>query len=155
FPLPFLSSIYGEEEEGDRRRKLEEILTKAAKFSRDAQTNRGGWGYVAAREGGGFDEGSVTVTQVQALRAARNAGIAVPPEAIRDAQKYLKDSTNSEGGVIYSLARGGGGGPARPALTAAAICCGHSTGDYNSETIKKWLLYCRNHLGTSGARIGG
>src|SRR5262249_9782151 len=92
FPLLFLSSVYGEEEEGDRRKKLEDILVRAAKFSRDAQTNRGGWGYVSARDGGGFDEGSVTITQVQALRAARNAGIVVPQDAIKDAIKYLKDS---------------------------------------------------------------
>jgi len=48
------------------------------KFTGKAQTNRGGWGYVSANDGGGFDEGSVTVTQVQALRAARDAGVPVP-----------------------------------------------------------------------------
>jgi hypothetical protein len=154
FSLLFLSCIYGEEEEGDRRKKLEDILTRAAKFSRDAQTNRGGWGYVSAREGGGFDEGSTTVTQVQALRAARNAGIAVPPEAIKDAIKYLKDATSADGGVIYSLG-GGGGGQGRPALTAAAICCGFSTGDYNSDLVKKWFKFSQSHLQTIGnGRMG-
>ena len=87
----FLASVYGEEEEGERRKRLEEILTKAAKFSRNAQTDRGGWGYISAKEGGGFDEGSTTITQVQALRRCRNAGIPVPPDAIKMAQKYLKD----------------------------------------------------------------
>src|SRR5207244_3580384 len=150
----FLSCIYGEEEDGDRRRKLEEILTRAAKFSRDAQTNRGGWGYVSAREGNNFDEGSVTITQVQGLRAARNAGIAVPAEAIKDAQKYLKDSTNSQGGVIYSLG-GGGGGEGRPALTAAAISCGFSAGDYNSPLVKSWFRFCQQHLPVlGGGRFG-
>jgi hypothetical protein len=150
----FLSCIYGEEEEGDRRKKLEDILVRAAKFSRDAQTNRGGWGYVSAREGSNFDEGSVTVTQVQALRAARNAGIAVPAEAIKDAQKYLQDSTNAQGGVIYSLG-GGGGGDGRPALTAAAIACGFSFGDYNSPLVKKWFKFCQSHLqGLGGGRFG-
>src|SRR5437660_8646505 len=110
FAMLFLSCIYGEEEDGDRRRKLEEILTRAPKFTRDAQTNRGGWGYVSAREGNNFDEGSVTITQVQGLRAARNAGIAVPPDAIKDAIKYLRDASNNpSGGVVYSLANGGGG----------------------------------------------
>src|SRR5581483_11853257 len=96
FAMLFLSCVAGEEEEGDRRRRLVEILEKAAKFSHDAQTNRGGWGYVSAREGNNFDEGSVTVTQMQGLRAARNAGIIVPPEAIKMAMKYLKDSTNEQ-----------------------------------------------------------
>ena len=156
FTLLFLSCIYGEEEEGDRRKKLEDILTRAAKFTRDAQTNRGGWGYVSAREGNNFDEGSTTVTQVQALRAARNAGIAVPPDAIKDAIKYLKDaSANPGGGVVYSLGQGGGGGSGSPALTAAAITCGFSTGDYNSDLVKKWFKFCQSTLKTIGdGRMG-
>jgi hypothetical protein len=155
FSMLFLSSVVGEEEEGERRRKLVEILEKAAKFSHDAQTNRGGWGYVSAREGNNFDEGSVTVTQVQGLRAARNAGIIVPQEAIKMAKKYLQDSTNEQGGVIYSLG-GGGGGEGRPALTAAAIACGFSTGDYNSPLVKKWFKFCQSHVGGLGlgARFG-
>ncbi|MGH7227213.1 MAG: prenyltransferase/squalene oxidase repeat-containing protein, partial [Gemmataceae bacterium] len=103
FGTLYLACVVGEEEEGDRRRRLADILERACKFSASAQTDRGGWGYVSAKEGNNFDEGSVTITQVQALRAARNAGIAVPQEAIRMAQKYLADSTNSEGGVVYSL----------------------------------------------------
>jgi hypothetical protein len=159
FALLFLSCVYGEEEEGERRRKLEDILTRAAKFTRDAQTRRtgrdgktslGGWGYISAKEGNNFDEGSVTITQVQALRAARNAGIAVPGEAITDAVNYLKESTNGQGGVIYSLA-GGGGGDGRPALTAAAISCGFSAGDYNSDIVKKWFKFCKTHVPLLGA----
>ena len=158
YALLFLSCIYGEEEEGERRKKLEDMLTRAAKFTRDAQTQRestrykdpktgkplklGGWGYVSAREGNNFDEGSVTITQVQALRAARDAGIAVPPEAIQEAVNYLQESTNEQGGVIYSLA-GGGGGEGRPALTSAAISCGFSAGDYNSPLVKKWLQFAK------------
>jgi hypothetical protein len=155
FAMLFLSCVVGEEEEGDRRRRLVEILEKAAKFSHDAQTNRGGWGYVSAREGNNFDEGSVTVTQMQGLRAARNAGIVVPPEAIKMAMKYLKDSTNEQGGVIYSLG-GGGGGDGRPALTAAAIACGYYAGEYNNPLIKRWFKFTHQHVGNlaGGARFG-
>ncbi len=146
FATLFLSCVVGEEEEGDRRRRLVDILERACKFSHAAQTSRGGWGYISAREGGNFDEGSVTITQVQALRAARNAGIAVPQEAIKMAQKYLKDSTDSSGGVVYSLGNGVAMGGGRPALTAAAISCGFSFGDYNSELVKKWFKFCQQHL---------
>jgi hypothetical protein len=151
FSLLFLSSIYGEEDEGDRRRRLEDILTRAVQFSGKAQTTRGGWGYISAADGSDFDEGSVTITQVQAVRAARNAGISVPKEIIDKALKYLKDSTNESGGVIYSLA-GGGGGEGRPALTAAAISCGFSAGEYNSPLVKKWFKFCQTQipLGTGG-----
>jgi len=155
FATLFLASVYGEEEEGERRKRLEEILTKAAKFTHEAQTDLGGWGYVSAKEGGGFDEGSTTVTQVQALRAVRNAGIPVPPKAIPMAQDYLKKATSQQGGVIYSLRQGGGGGGGSPALTSAAIACGFSTGDYNSELIKKWFKFCQQHLRTLGdGRMG-
>jgi hypothetical protein len=154
FATLFLASVVGEEEEGDRRRRLVDILERACKFSHNAQTNRGGWGYISAREGSNFDEGSVTITQVQALRAARNAGIIVPQEAIKMAQKYLHDSTNAQGGVVYSLG-GGGGGDGRPALTAAAISCGFSVGDYNSPLIKKWFKFCQQNVPIlGGSRFG-
>ncbi len=155
FGLLFLACVYGEEEDGDRRKKLEEILTRAVKYSGDAQTNRGGWGYVSARENSNFDEGSVTITQLQGIRASRNAGIVVPKEIIDKAVKYLEQCTDGNGGIIYSLASGGGGG--RPALTAAAIACGFSAGEYNSPFVKKWLKFCQQHipiLAGGGGRFG-
>ena len=106
FGLLFLASVYGEEEDEKRRKDLEKLLTKAVEFTCKAQTDKGGWGYVSASEGGNFDEGSVTITQLQPLRAARNAGIVVPKECINKSIDYLKKSTSSDGGVIYSLAHG-------------------------------------------------
>ena len=151
FSLLFLSCVVGEEENVRRREKLVELLEKAAKFTHEAQTTRGGWGYISAKDGSNFDEGSVTITQVQALRAARNAGIIVPNAAINAAQKYLVDSTDDQGGVQYSLAFGGGGrGQGRPALTAAAVSCGFSYGDYTSDIVKKWLKNCQNTLAIPG-----
>jgi len=160
FSFLFLSCVYGEEEEGERRQKLEEILTRAGKFTRDAQSRKtdrkgrpiGGWYYTPAKESGNADEGSVTITQVQALRAARNAGIAVPGEAITEAIDYLEECTTEDGGVIYSLGSGGGRGAGRPALTAAAISCGISAGDYyNNPFVKKWFKFCRQHVPLLGA----
>src|SRR5438309_6349730 len=134
FGLLFLAQVYGEEEDNDRRRKLEDVLTRAVDFSGKAQSSRGGWYYLSSAEGGGFDEGSVTITQVQALRAARNAGIAVPKSVVDKAREYLKNCTTPNGGVIYSLAHGGAfNGGERPPLTAAAISCLFSAGEYKSE----------------------
>src|SRR5262249_41994413 len=64
FSILFLSQIYGEEENGERRKRLEDVLSKAVIFATKAQTSRGGWGYVSAADGNDFDEGSVSVTQV-------------------------------------------------------------------------------------------
>ena len=151
FAVMFLACVVGEEENARRRERLIKLLEKACKYSRDAQTNRGGWGYLSAKDGSNFDEGSVTITQMQGLRAARNAGVVVPNEAIKQGVEYLKQSTNDQGGVQYSLAFGGGGrGEGRPALTAAAICCGFSAGEYQGDLVKKWLKFCQNTLSTPG-----
>lgn len=155
FGMLFLASVYGEEEDGDRRKKLERILTRGVEFTGKAQTNRGGWGYVSAADGSDFDEGSVTITQLQAIRAARNAGIAVPNSIIDKAVKYLKDSTTPRGGVIYSLAHGGAAmGGERAPLTAAAVACSFSAGEYNSDLAKKWLEYCAANIPLGRGRVG-
>ncbi len=107
FGMLFLACAYGEEEDADRRKRLEKILTKAVEFAGKAQTDRGGWGYVSAQDGSNFDEGSVTVTQLQGIRAAKNAGIVVPKSIIDKAVDYLGKCTTERGGVIYSLAQGG------------------------------------------------
>src|SRR5919201_3227628 len=148
FGLLFLAQVYGEEEDNDRRKKLEDILTRAVDFTGKAQSSRGGWYYTSAADGHDADEGSVTVTQVQALRAAKNAGIAVPKGVIDKAMKYLQNSTTDGGGVIYSLSQAGGRamGGGQPALTAAAIACAFSSGEYSSPLARKWIKFCQVHV---------
>lgn len=156
FSMLFLASVYGDEEDERRRKQLEDVLTRAVKFCGDAQTNRGGWGYVSAKDGQQFDEGSVTITQLQGLRAARNAGIVVPKAIIENATKYLEKCTTPRGGVIYSLAQGGAfNGGERPPLTAAAVACSFSAGEYDSPLAKKWLEYCKTAIPIAqAARMG-
>jgi hypothetical protein len=139
FAILFLSQLYGEEDDGERRRKLEDILSRAVLFACQAQTSRGGWGYISAKDGNDFDEGSVSITQVQALRAARNAGIVVPKQTIDKVHEYLRKCTTANGGLIYSLANGGGG--ERPTITVAAIASMFSTGEYTSPLAKRWLKF--------------
>jgi Prenyltransferase and squalene oxidase repeat len=144
FSILFLSQIYGEEDDVERRKKLEDVLTRAVEFTCRSQTSRGGWGYVSAKEGNDFDEGSVSITQVQALRAARNAGISVPKEAIDKTQEYLRKCTTPNGGLIYSLANGGG--PERPTITVAAIAALFSTGEYTSPLARQWLKFVQPQI---------
>ena len=154
FGLLFLASVYGEEEDEKRRKDLEKLLTKAVEFTCKAQTDKGGWGYVSASEGGNFDEGSVTITQLQPLRACRNAGIVVPKSSIDKSVEYLKQSTTPNGGVIYSLANGFAAvGGERPPLTAAAIACAFSQGEYKSDVAKKWLKYCQKNIPFGKGRL--
>ena len=154
FGLLFLASVYGEEDDADRRKKLEVILKKAVEFTGNAQTTRGGWGYVSAKDGNQFDEGSTTITQLQAVRAAKNAGIPVKSEIITNATKYLRDATTPRGGIIYSLASGQAtGGQERAPLTAAAVACAFSAGQYNDEYAKRWVKYCRDNIPIGKGRV--
>lgn len=142
FSMLFLSQVFGEEEDLNRREQIREVLVKAVQFSADAQTSRGGWGYVSAREGAGFDEGSTCITQVQGLRACRNAGIPVSAEIIDRARKYIEDCTTVNGGVNYSI----NGGGERPAITAAALAAMFNAGEYDTPLTKKMRDYCNNNI---------
>jgi Prenyltransferase and squalene oxidase repeat len=155
FGLLFLASVYGEEDDADRRKKLETILRKAVDFAANAQTDKGGWGYVSAAEGSNFDEGSVTITQLQALRAARNAGIPVPKKTIDTSVEYLRKCTTPQGGIIYSLTTSGvaQSGQERSPLTAAAVACSFSAGQYNDEYAKKWIRYCKDAIPVGKGRL--
>ncbi len=142
FSMLFLSQVLGEEEDSERRAQLVDVLTRAVTFCGRAQTPAGGWGYVSAKDGHDFDEGSTTITQVQGLRGCRNAGIPVPKEIVDKAIAYIKKCTGADGGVQYN-SQGGGG---RPAITAAAIACLFNAGDYDSSYVPKLMNYCRKQL---------
>jgi hypothetical protein len=143
FSMLFLSQLLGEEEDQERRDELVDVLTRAAKFSGEAQTPSGGWGYVSSKDGDGFDEGSTTITQVQGLRGCRNAGIPVPNEVIEHAVDYIKNCMEPDGGVAYSSKNRGS---SRPAISAAAIACLFNAGEYDNEFVPKLLAYCEKKL---------
>ena len=146
FSMLFLSQVYGEEEDSERRMDLRRVLTKAVEFCADAQTKEGGWGYVSAKDGNNFDEGSTCITQVQGLRACRDAGIPVSKAIIDRGKEYVWKCTiktgSQAGGVQYSI-RGGG---ARPPITAAGVAAMFSFGEYESERAKLMLDFCKKNV---------
>ncbi len=166
FGTLFLASVYGDEDDKDRRERLKDILTRAVKYTGNAQSRHpypkdqrleiGGWFYTSAAEGGNNDEGSVTITQVQALRACRNGGIAVPKEILGKAKRYLEMCTTPNGGVVYQYGRGmrAPAGGERPPLTAAAIACLFNAGEYKDELCKKWFKYCQRAIPIGAGRQG-
>jgi hypothetical protein len=143
FSMLFLSQILGEEEDVERRDELIDVLTRAVQFSGQAQTDSGGWGYVSAKDGNNFDEGSTTITQVQGLRGCRNAGIPVPADVIERAKEYIYACKNPDGGISYSFRNRGS---SRPAITAAALAALYNAGDYDSTHVPDMLGYCKKHL---------
>lgn len=133
FGLLFLSSIYGMETDDRRRASMKKIIENGIKLTSGAQVN-GGWTYVP----GQGDEGSVTVTQLQALRAANNAGFTVPKGTIEMAIKYLEHCQTPDGGIEYSY--GSSSGPLL-AISAAALAGMYNAGDYDSKMSDHCLAW--------------
>ncbi len=148
FGLLFLSQVFGEEEDEARRSELLDVMSRAVKFCGQAQTKAGGWGYMSAKDGGDFDEGSTTITQVQALRGCRNAGISVPKEIIDKAIAYIHKCAPGQGanGVNYNIHGGGG----RPPISAAAIACLFNAGEYDDKFVPNLMKFCDKTLGPIG-----
>ncbi|HUS92744.1 MAG TPA: prenyltransferase/squalene oxidase repeat-containing protein [Phycisphaerae bacterium] len=166
FSMLFLAQCYGTEINREYEKDLQETLTKAVQLTAQSQSdlgkahnNAGGWIYTPTSNG---DEGSVTVTQLQALRACRNVGIKVPKTTIDRAVAYLKYCQMPDGGICYSARSRGS---SRPAISAAAIACFYAAGVYDRQTggkgveaemVEKLVEYVRGHVSTNaGGAWGG
>jgi hypothetical protein len=134
FALLFLASVYGMETDPRTRDTLKKVIANAIQLTARGQSAYGGWTYIP----GGGDEGSVTVTQMQGLRAASNAGFNVPKGTVEGAVKYLERCKTPEGGIEYSL--GSGTGPRLP-ISAAAIATLYNAGEYDSKLAESCLQY--------------
>ena len=134
FALLFLASVYGMITKESLRREVGNAIRKAVALTSQGQSEAGGWTYVP----GTGDEGSVTVTQVQALRAAQNAGFLVPKSVIDEAGSYLEKCRTPEGGIRYSLSSGGG--PKLP-ISAAAVATLYNSGQFDSPIAVDCLKY--------------
>jgi hypothetical protein len=134
FALMFLACVYGMITKESLRNQVRTVIRKAVTLTSQGQSAEGGWTYVP----GAGDEGSVTVTQVQALRAAHNAGFLVPKAVIEEAVKYLERCRTPEGGIEYSLRSGGG--PRLP-ISAAAVATLYNAGQFDSTIATDCLKY--------------
>lgn len=144
FALLYLAQVYGMERDPRRQRRLHDVLTRGVRITERSQSRAGGWLYTPNSEG---DEGSVTVTQIQGLRACRNAGIQVNATTVRRAVRYIERSQNPDGGIRYRLT---GGGSSRPPITAAAVATLYNAGEYDSPVALKCLRYCDRTVAIQG-----
>ena len=154
FGMLFLAQCYGVERNKKRGLRIKRVLDAAVNLTvtsqstlRGSQKDAGGWTYSPTSNS---DEGSVTVTQLQALRACRNVGITVPAKTIAKTVKYLQYMQNADGGIRYSSQSSGS---SRPAVSAAAIACFYAAGVYNrgtkkseseSRMVDRLVNYCKN-----------
>jgi len=153
FGLMFLACAYGMENDPAVRERMKTVIDKGILLVSQAQSPAGGW-YYTPNSG---DEGSVTVTQLQALKAAANAGFVVPQQTIDKAIQYLELCRTPEGGIYYSLQSRGS---TRLPISAAALPCMYSAGDYESEMAEACLVYvfrefCQNGNNNRWNKDGG
>ena len=144
FSTLFLSQVYGMEEDQERQRSIRIALERAIVLISRSQSNDGGWLYTPDAHG---DEGSVTITQVQAMRGSRNAGVHVPKTTIAKAISYIERSQNPDGGISYSVRSRG----SRPAITAAACAVLYNAGSYDSPAAEKCFVYAWRHCQPGGS----
>jgi hypothetical protein len=137
FATLFLAEVYGMSPESTLRDKL----AKAVRLIIDTQNGDGGWRYVPKRDDADI---SVTICQVMALRAARNAGLAVPNETIERCIEYVKRSQNPDGGFMYMIT----GGPSAFPRSAAGVVALYSAGIYDGDEIRKGLDYLAEQVPT-------
>jgi hypothetical protein len=136
FATLFLAEVYGMVNEPNLRNDVRETLHQAVALIIDTQNAEGGWRYRPVRADADL---SVTICQIMALRAARNAGIAVPKTVADRCTQYVKDcqDLHGTGGFRYQKNAGGAGF----ARTAAGVVALNSAGVYDGESVQKGLDY--------------
>ncbi|MDE0957651.1 MAG: prenyltransferase [Planctomycetota bacterium] len=143
FATLFLAEVYGM----TGMEKVKEKLKSSVSLIVQAQNETGGWRY---QPGADDADMSITVCQVMALRAARNAGIHVPKDVVDSAISYVRESSNIEsGGFMYQHEVGPTGRVQRSRttfpLTAAGVTALYGAGIYEDRVIDRGLAYLTRH----------
>ena len=133
FATLFLGEIYGMT--GDDT--VKEKLQRAIKLIERTQNPEGGWRYQPAPYDADI---SVTICEVMALRAARDAGIKVSRDVIEKSIQYVLKCQNQDGGFSYMAGQGGFGGSGFP-RSAAGCCALYYAGVFEGDKLKKGLDY--------------
>jgi hypothetical protein len=136
FGTLFLAEAYGMANSRALRDRLRGTLSRAVQLILRSQNFEGGWRYQpVAREA----DLSVTICQIMALRAARNAGFAVPRSTVDNCTRYVKNcqDLHGDGGFRYMQQ----GGPTGFARTAAGVVALYSAGIYKGESVERGLEY--------------
>ncbi len=130
FSTLFLAEIYGESQAPGLRNKLQ----KAVRLIIDTQNDAGGWRYQPVQMDGDL---SVTICQVMALRAARQAGIGVPRRTMEKAISFVRRLQNPDGGFSYMLNISGSDFP----RSAAGVALLFYSGVYKGRVIGAAVHY--------------
>ncbi|MCA9173799.1 MAG: terpene cyclase/mutase family protein [Planctomycetales bacterium] len=142
FATMFLGEAYGMAPSSETR----ETLVRAVQLIVASQNAEGGWRYEPKSAEADL---SVTICQIMALRAARNAGIYVPNDTVDRCINYVKRCQNPDGGFMYMLSQPG---DSRFSRSAAGIVALYSAGVYKGPEIDQGLRYLKRHTPTDKTR---
>ena len=149
FSTVFLGEVYGMTGGGadtQLANRIHQALVRSVRLIEGTQNDEGGWRYNPVP----YDaDVSVTICQVMALRAARNAGLETSKKVIDKAVDYVRACQNPDGGFRYQSMQGASAWP----RSAAGVATMYYAGIYEDRTIDAGLKY----LGDNGAvsRQGG
>jgi hypothetical protein len=143
FALLFLAEAYGQTREPALRERMHAAISLGARLTERTITRDGGWFYTPDSP---RDEGSVTITQIQALRSAQNAGISVDTAVVDRAVEYIKASQVQAGGEVGGVRYTLRWGKTSSALTSAGMSVLHGAGVYSGDAIDKGFAYLRTNL---------
>jgi hypothetical protein len=118
-------------------KRIKPILQKSTDLIISAQSREGGWRYSPRPVGSDI---SVTIMQVMALRAAKNAGIHVPDQTLRKAISYIRSCYDEPSGGFNYMPYSRQPGFAR---TAAGVCVLYLTGEHNAPEIPRAVQYMK------------
>ena len=89
--------------DGEATRRSAARSNRPSQFTVEAQNQEGGWRYEPVAQ---FADVSVTVAQMMALRAARNAGLFVRKNVMDNGATYVKACQMPDGGFSYFKGQG-------------------------------------------------
>jgi len=135
-----LSQLWGMTGDEEIKPVLKKAVTLVIGCQSKAPGQEGGWRYQPTENGADI---SVTIMQVMALRAAKNAGLHVPDDTLKKAIEYIRRCEDPRSGGFFYQPNSGATGFAR---TAAGVCVLQLTGQYDAKEIPKAVEYLQNNF---------
>lgn len=145
YAMLFLAQVCGM----SSNKEVSTKLAEAIKMTCGIQNAQGGWRYQPRKADADL---SITICQIMAMRAARDAGMQVPDEVRTKCIEYVKKSQRADGSFQYTLA----GGRTSVALTAAGVVSLYSAGIYEGDNIEKalkWIMARKPGEGVSSSQV--
>jgi hypothetical protein len=148
FGTLFLAECTGMVHEPALRERLKRLLRDSVDLIIESQRKNpeGAWRYFPDSIDADL---SVTICQIMALRAARNAGLVIPKANVDRCVQYVKACQDRKGGWFKYQKQGGAMGFGNDnqafARTAAGVCALYSAGIYEGPEITLGLDYLKNN----------